>query len=201
MAEIISKKEAGELIKTKGRVIGSVIRSDIKFILRKGGEDGLKMIEKEIEKLGYPLKLNEIKTTEFYPIGLKALFLVVTKNVFDFSDEGMREMGRELPKFPSVMRFFMKLFSLNEKLFFQRVAPFWKKFVTIGEIVVPVFDEENKRVIATLKDFNIHPVFCPYIEGIFSVLVKIATGSDKVTCKETKCPFKGDEFHEFLIEY
>lgn len=201
MAEIISKKEVGELIKIKGKVMGSVIRSDIEFILRKEGEDSLEMIEKEMEKLGCPLKLNEIKTTEFYPIGLRALFLVATKNVFNFSDERMREMGRELPKFPSVMRFFMKLFALNKKLFFQRVAPFWKKFVTVGEINIPVFDEKNKRVIATLKDFNIHPIFCPYTEGIFTVLVKIATGSDKVTCKETKCPFKGDKFHEFLIEY
>ncbi|MFQ6083744.1 MAG: hypothetical protein ACE5WD_10330 [Candidatus Aminicenantia bacterium] len=200
MEKIISKEIAKKLMKSKGELRGAVFETDISFILREKGKEGLKKVEEEMKRLGYPFRYKNIRTIEFYPIGLRAVSLLAIKKVLGFSDEKIKEMGAEVPRFSSVIRFAMKFFSKEKKLFFENASELWKRFLTTGEFK-SVLDEKNRMAISTLKNFNIHPIFCTYLLGIIPAFHKLITGAKEITCKETKCSFRGDEFHEFLVKH
>ncbi len=153
-----------------------------------------------MEKLGYPFKYEKIRIMDFYPIGLRAVSLLVIKKVLGFSDEKIKEMGAEVPKSSFIMRLSLKFFSFakNPELWYRNATMLWKRFLTVGEFSVPEFDEEKKRVIIRIKNFNIHPVFCTYMSGILKTFHELARAAKNVTCQETKCPFRSDDYHEFL---
>lgn len=201
MKQIISQEKAQKLAIIKGRTRGVVIKPDIQFILRERGQEGLDKVKTKMRELGTSLDLENLKTAEMYPLGIRTIFLLVAKQVLDFSDEDIKEMGKGVPKHSSIIRFFMRSFILNRKRFFQKAPAFWERFVTIGKVKVSSFSEEEKRVVVQMKEFNVDPVFCPYIEGVFSSFVKIITGAKKIVSRETKCSFQGDDYHEFVLEW
>lgn len=201
MEQIIPKEELERLEKIKGKIRGLLIKAEMRFIIKEGGEESLKKIEEEMGRLGYSFKCNDVRIMKFYPIGLRTAFLLVTKQVLGFSDDKIREMGSETPKFSPIIRFFMPVFSLDMERFFERVPSLWKKFCTIGRIVIPLVDEENRKIIGQLRNFKVHPIYGPYLEGTFGALVKMATGAKESVCKETKSPFRGDDYHEFVISW
>lgn len=201
MESIISKQIAEELMKMEGKARGLSIKGDIEYIIHKEGKEGLKRLEEEMERLGYPFKYEEIKITKFYPIGLRAVTLLVMKKILGFSDDKIREIGAESLKFSPVIRFLMPIFALNTKEFVERTPSFWGKFSTIGTIVILVVDEKNKKIRGQLKDIKVHPIIGLYIEGLFAALIKIVTGSKEAVCKAIKSPFRGDDFYEFEINY
>ena len=48
-------------------------------------------MEKELAKLGHPLSYQKISNMDFYPVGLRALSLLVIKGIFDFDNEKIRD--------------------------------------------------------------------------------------------------------------
>ncbi len=202
MEKIILKEKAKKLYENSpGKVRGIVMKSDVKFIMRESGREGIEKMEKEMKDLGFPLKLEKISSMEFYPNGLRAIFLLSAKKALNMSDDKMRDMGRNVAKFSAILRLFIGSFLIDRKTFFDKAPSFWDKFVTVGKVNIEKIDEKKKTLTATLTGFDVDPVFCPYIEGIFSGFVKIAMGARKVECKEIKCTFKGDDRHEFVISW
>ncbi len=201
MEEIVSKEKADELMKISGEIRGIVIKADAQFIERRKGKESLEKVEKEMERLGYPLKYDEIRAMGFYPIGLRTLNLLVIKQALNFSEKDIREMGMESAKVPALIRFFMKHFLQRKDVFFRKIPMLWKKFSTLGRLENVMFDERNRKLIVALKDFDVHPLYCLHIQGLFYTLLKIITGSNQVSCEETKCVYKGDECHEFLLKW
>ncbi|MFQ6049875.1 MAG: hypothetical protein ACE5J0_02440, partial [Candidatus Paceibacterales bacterium] len=128
----------------------------------------------------------------------RAVSLLAIKKVLGFSDEKIEEMGAEVPKYSSVIRFAMKFLGLvrNVETYYQNIPRMWKRFVTVGEFWAES-NEEKKRVIIRIKALNIHPILCTYLLGILPAFHEIARGR-KATCQETKCPFRGDNYHEFI---
>jgi len=64
---------------------------------------------------------------------------------------------------------------------------------------VSKFNEENKELVIRLKDFKLHPLYCIYLEGyIERVLLFVEQG---VETRETKCPFRGDPYHEYTSKW
>lgn len=204
MEQIISKEIAEKLMKVKGELRGAVFKTDIQFILKEKGKEGLKKIEKEMERLGYPFEYEKIRVTSFYPIGLRAVSLLVMKKVLGFSNEKITEMGFEAPRSSFILRLSMKFlaFTRSAKLWYQNTPGLWRKFVTIGEFSVPEFDEKDKKiVIDRIRDFNVHPILCTYLLGILPSFNELARGLSGLTCKETKCSFQGGKYHEFLVKW
>lgn len=200
MEEVITKEIAKKLMELKGEVRGLVFSSDVVFILKKKGKEGVIEVEEEMRRLGYPLNYEKIKSTTFYPIGLRIVSLLVIKRVFSFSDEDIREMGRDVPKFFLLVRLYLKFFSMDKKDFFENASELWKKIVTVGQFNTSL-DEENRISRTILTDFNMHPILCIYLSGIIPTFHKIITGEENVITKETKCIHRGDEFHEFITEH
>jgi len=201
MNQELTKEIAKKLMEIKGEARGVVFKTDIEYILGEKGEEGIKKLEDELEKLGYPVKFKEIKTMEFYPVGLRAISLLAIKKVFNFDDEKIKEMGFYGTKISLIIKFFIKYVFSFQRVFFKESPKIWREHWTIGEMAPVELNEEKKYAILRLKDFNLHPIYCRFLEGYISGLIQLMVKSPKIICEETKCTFRGDEYHEYLIKW
>lgn len=196
---MLTKKQAEKFMEIKGEVRGMTFKGDLEFVLEDKGKEGLKRVEDRLAELGFPLKYKEIKPMDFYPMGLSPISLLTIKEVFNFNEEDLKRWGTSVVKFSLFMKIFMKYFG-SLKLIASQVSKMWRKHYTIGKLEMPEFSEEKRYAILRLKDFKIDPAYCDIYLGYFS---KTAEMVEKfpVTCKETKCMFRGDKYHEFLLTW
>jgi len=201
MSQELTKELVQKLLGIKGEVRGVVFRTDREYVLRKKGEEYLEKVEKELEKLGYPIKYEEIKSMNFYPIGLRILSLLVIKEVLNLNDDAIKEMGLVATKSSLIIKILAKFFFSLQRVFATEAPKIWKKHYTIGEIEPVELNEEKKYAILRLKDFKVHKIMCTYLEGYFCGIGQLIIKTSKIESKETKCPFLGDEYHEFLLTW
>ena len=83
MEEILNKKIAQKLMQMKGELRGLAIKDDAEFILKNQGKEGLEKLERKLAEVGVPIKYGEIRSTDFYPIGLEPLTLLAIKKLFN----------------------------------------------------------------------------------------------------------------------
>jgi hypothetical protein len=194
-------QELEKLMKIKGEVRGAVFKTDAGYILKEKGKEGLKKVEEELEKLGYPIKFKEIKTMGFYPVGLRALSLLVVKKVFNFDDEKIKEMGFFATKISLIIKIFIRHFLSAQRVFSREAPRLWKEHYTIGELIPVELNEEKRYAILRVKDFNVHPILCTYLGGYFCGVLQMIEKCSRVTFEERKCTFKGDDYHEYLLKW
>ena len=199
MEQIISKEELGDLMRIEGKVKGDGMKSWAEFIVKEEGEEGLKKLEDTITTLGYPIKYREIKAMLFYPVGLEAATLVAIKRLFHYDDSKFQEMGKFGVKFSIIVRIFMKYFVAPEKLL-KKASAMWGRGTTIGNLVVAEYNKEKKYLILRLENHKVHPIHCQVFKGSIHNALQMILKSE-VTCQETKCPFRGDNYHEFLLKW
>ena len=196
--EKITKDELDKLMEIKGEVRGAVFQTDAKNVLVKEGEEGLQKLEKRVKNLGYDIDYRSGKATDWHPVGLRIISLLLIKDTFNWSDAEIREMGKRAPKFSFLVKFIFKLFAPLGKLI-KEIPSDWKEHYTIGEMEVTKFDKENKEMVLYVKDFKIDPIFCIYLEGyIERILLFVEQG---VKTRETKCMFRGDPYHEYTSQW
>ena len=196
---MISKKEIDDSMKLKGEARGVAIRDDLDFVIETKGKEGLKKVEDKMAELGFPLKYKEIKPMHFYPMGLANLCLLVIKDVFNFNEDDLRKWGASLVKFSIFSKIFMKYFG-SFKLIAKESPKNWRNHYTIGTLEMPEYSHKKRYTILRLRDFKAHPIHCPILEGFFARISQMVV-KHPATCKETKCMFKGDKYHEFLITW
>ena len=200
MEQIISKEELDELIKIKGEMRGITIKPGTEFVLREEGEEGLKELGDTMAELGYPIEYKKMKPLDLYPMGLIAISLLTTKRFFNYDDKKFQEMGRFCAKVPFLVRVFImgRVFSINR---IMKEAPrMWKKYFTVGEFKVIELNEEKKYIVSRLENFVLHPLYCKVFGGFISAICKMIV-KNPVTCEETKCVHRGDNYHEFLLKW
>lgn len=192
-------EEIQKLKSHPGKMIGTGIIEDKKFILAKEGPEGLEKINKELAALDCPT-YQDIKHGEWYPISCVMISFILAQKLFGWSDETMRELGRHSTKISLLMRAMTKHFVSPRKIFDS--APFyWKKFYTVGEMETLDFSEEKKFALFRVKDFPGHRLFCRIMEGIIEQVASFARG-EGIKCREIKCRLKGeDEGHVFKLTW
>lgn len=197
--QIISKEEFKELIQIEGQVRGDGMKNKAKYILEKKGRQGLKDLEKAISDAGYPMNYQSLEKMELYPVGLEAATLIAIKRIFDFQDDDFRELGKIESKFTLIIRLFMKYFiSLDRAT--SEAPRMWRKYYTVGDLEIPELNKEEQYLKLRLKDFSPTPLLCRTHEGYFSGIFKLVVRKP-VSCREVKCVHRGDDYHEFLIEW
>jgi len=199
MEKEIDKEELSKLIKMNGEVRGVALKSHADFILQQKGQIELDKLENILVELGYPIKFKEIKTWDFYPIGIEIIEMLTIKNLFNFEDKKFEEIGT----FGSVSSFIMKLFMRyfgSIKMVAKEAPSIWKKYYTIGELKVKELNEKERYIILDVENFFIHPLHCFHLKGFFSSVVQMVTKTNP-SCEETKCVHRGDSFHEFVIKW
>ncbi len=195
----ITKEEVEKIMSAEGEVRGTTFKTDEAFIQREVGEDGPKKVEEELQKMGHPLKYADMNGMDFYPIGMRILSLIAIKKALNFSDEKIKEMGSNAPRASLLIKFFMKHFLSPEKTF-ARSGEMWDKHYTAGKLEAVNVDIAGKTVVMRLTGVKIHPIFCTYLAGYFGGVGKLVVQKEAET-KEHKCPFNGDDVHEFTIKW
>jgi hypothetical protein len=190
-------EEIKKLIESRGKVRGVVFQTDAEYVRQKKGEEGLKALEKKTKELGYPIDYDRIKTMDWYSLGGRVVSLLAAKEVFNWGNKEIDDMGNSAPKYSFVVKMLLKYFlSLRRSL--EEVPTYWAKHYTVGELEFIELDEEKKYYIIRLKNFKIHPILCTYLVGYFRRFSQYVIKSKKITVEETKCMFKGDPYHEFV---
>lgn len=199
MEQIISKQKLDELIKIKGEIRGVSIKNLQKYLIQEEGEEGFRKLEEAMASLGYPMMYRETKPLDFYPLGREAVILVVIRKLFDYDDEKFQDIGKFQSKYSLIVRTFLKYFVSLDKV--AKEAPrFWRKYYTVGDLAITDFNKEKKYVIVRIENFNYVPEGCQIFIGFFPEIIQMITG-EKTKCEEKKCPFEGNEYHEFLITW
>ena len=201
MDEKLTNELVKKLLEIKGEVRGVVFKTDFEYVLKNQGERGIEIVEKEFEKLNYPLKYKEIQTMNFYPIGLRAISLLVIKKVLNLDDEKIKEMGFFATKRSLMVKIFVKYFLSLERVFLKEAPALWKKHYTVGNLIPVELSEKEKYAIFRLKNFNIHPIVCKYLGGYFCGITQMIVNAKEISFEETKCSFLGNDYHEFLIKW
>jgi len=199
MEQIILKEELEGLKKIEGKIKGVGLKDILEFILKEEGKEGLKKLEDTMVTLGYSLRHRDIKGMSFYPLTLFAMLFLIIKKLFNYDRKKFQEMGRFCSKSSMIIRLYMKYLVSVDKVVKEAQA-MYRKYFTVGIVKIVEYNKEKKYIIGRGKENNIHPAHCQYLEGYFASLIEMVTKSS-VTCKETKCTFKGDPYHEFLMKW
>ncbi len=194
------KEEADRLMKQKGNIRGAVLKTHAVYIRHREGEEGVKKVEEKLKELGYSLKFKEIKLMGWYPDGLRVLAMLCAKKLFNWTEKDIFEMGNTAPKYSFIVSLFMKYF-LSVKDSYEASPGYWRKHFDFGELEAPEFNEKEKYLVVRLKGYKSHPLECVYQRGYFLRIAQYVIKSKKITIEETKCPFRGDRFHEHIIRW
>jgi len=200
MGEEINSGIVKELMKIKGEARGVHLKNDGDFVLKEKGKEGIEKLEKELEKLGCPIKYGKINQFDFYPAGMRIISLLAIKKTFGWTDEKIEELGAYAMQVSWVIKLFTKYFFSIEKTL-KEAPKIWSKYFTIGELEVEKYDFEKNYVILKVKNFNLHPIYCICLKGVLLGVIKMVVKSKKIICEEIECLFKNGKDHEFLIKW
>jgi len=196
----ITKAEIKKLMEIPGKVRGVVFATDLEYVKEKKGERGVGLLKKKIEEWGNPIDYKKVKVTEWYPVGLRAISLLAIKEAFGWGDKEIKDLGNCAPKYSFIVRMLMKSF-LSLKRSFEETPKYWTKHYTVGKLEDYEFNDKEKYLVLRLHDFKIHPILCIYYLGYYLRISQYVFESEKITIEETKCMFRGDAYHEFVIRW
>ncbi len=195
------QETAKMLTSLEGNVKGELFRNHAEYIKHREGEEAVKKVEKRMAELGAPVVFDEIKSYQWTKEGLSALVLLVAKDIFNWKDEDIYEMGRFAPKVSFIISVLVQYFVSTERVF-NRMPEYWRKHFDFGEL--ESFDFEDKdgvgKGFVRVKDYNVHPVTCLYHSGYFKGSAEFTMKKGKeIDVEEVKCVHRGDPYHEHII--
>lgn len=197
---MLTKQEAENLMKIKGNIRGEAILTDVEYVRYREGEKGVNLLEERLIELGYPLKFKEIKSLEWYPVWIDIFKILAIKEIFNWTDKDIFEMANFAPKVSFLVKMLMKYF-LSVRRSFEESPKYWKQHMDFGELDAHEFNEKEKYMVFWVKEYKTHPIMCIVCAGYFLRMAQFVVKSQKITIKETKCMFKGDPYHEYVIRW
>ncbi len=193
-------EEAAKLMEIQGNVRGEVLRVNVAYIRFREGEEGLILVEEKLGELDFPLKLKGFKSLKWYPESLSVLIILVAKEIFNWSDNDVFEMGNSAPKSSFIFQLLMRNF-LSSRKSFEESPKYWKAHFDFGELETFEFNEKEKYFTIRVKGYKFHPIMCIYYSGYFLRIAQFIIKSEKITIKEIKCVYRGDSYHEYMINW
>ncbi|MBM3258084.1 MAG: hypothetical protein FJZ05_02645 [Candidatus Nealsonbacteria bacterium] len=203
MKKILTEEIAKNIMKMKGEARGIAMKQDGEYILKEKGKDGLTKVERELEKIGCPMKYSEISSMKFYPGGLRVLSLLAFKQAFNTDDEAIRNICAFQPKTSLVIRLFAKYFFSVPNIM-KKIQDMWKKYWNCGKMTFTEYNEKEGKAVVRIEGMDIDPIWCRCIEGYLASLGELILPQkkgEKIQCKETKCQSRGEKYHEFVINF
>ena len=192
------EEQIKELKNISGNVLGEKFYTTFNYLKTRKKKQEIKEIFKKMEKLGYPINLQKISSSEMYPIKTVIIFFIVIKNIFNWTDKDFFEMGRYAPKISFITRIFLgNLISI--KTIFNKAPSIWKRHYDFG--LLETVEIKEKHFIVRIKNFDVHPIICPYHGGYFQMMAEFCLKNKEIKTVETKCIHKGDEYHEYLMSW
>lgn len=194
------QEEIPELLKMEGKERAADIDYLTNYVKRKEGEDGYNSLIKELKKYGFKIPDFENKSKiKWISAGIPHAFLVGAARYFDWSEKDVFEMGKQALTMSVSLKIFMRYFVLAESSI-QKSLNNWQKYYSWGEGKLLSFNKKKKEGMLELSDFWTHPLVCIYLEGVFSQILEISTGSNKAKVKEIEYQ-KEDNNHKFKLTW
>ncbi len=194
-----SLQEIADKLKSfNGNVKGEVFKTHADYIKSKEGPEGIKRLEEKMAELGAPINFSEIKPFEWVNEGMSSLTIIVAKEVFDWTDEDVFEMGRFAPKFSFIIKVLIQYLVSIDSLV-ENASKYWKKHYDFGSLEKVYYNKEEERAIIREHGFQTHPVVSLYHAGYFKGLCEFALKNKNIEIKETASTYKGDNYNEFEI--
>ena len=197
--EKITREKAQKFMSIPGEARGVTLKVDWEYVLKKEGEQGLKKVEEKMAELGYPLKFNEIKTMDFYPLGLDALSMAVIAELFNYDKDTFIEIGEMAVKFSIFLKVFLKYFVSPQQVV-SEAPKMWRKHYSTGDLKIIEFNMDKGYAVLRLENFSLHKIHCYNLLGYFSKILEMIMKA-KVTGEEKKCTFEGDKYHEYFLKW
>lgn len=196
----ITEEDINKILSAEGEVRGVVFKTDYHYIVDNFGVEGLKKVEAELEVMNCSFDYEtETDNMSFYPIGLRVLSLIAISRAFNLDSEGIKNMGFNAPKISLMIKFFMRYFLSPEKIM-EKAGEMWDKHYSVGRLDVGEVNSEENYMRGHLYEIDLHPIFCDYLTGYFSSIIKMGVGKE-TKGEEAKCTHKGDDQHEFLVTW
>src|SRR3989339_1363022 len=95
---MLSQEEIERIVQMKGLARGAVFRTDFEYVQSKEGKSGVEKLEQAMEKLGCKIAYENIQNTEWLPVGLRIVSVLVAKDLFSWEDKEIFTMGYIAPK-------------------------------------------------------------------------------------------------------
>lgn len=198
--KIFNKETVQRLRKLSGKARGIHFTLDAQYLKEKEGEQALQKVERVLEKVGCELKYQDIKRLNFYPIEWRAFSLLAMKKALNFSDQDFRELGAYSAKVSLVVRLYLKFFYSIHRIT-EKGPQIWEEYFTAGKLSIPEYSKEEKFVRIKIEGLNLCPAFCRDLEGYFRAIIGMVVPASQRKCQEKKCPFWGNQHHEFLATW
>ncbi|MDI6602506.1 MAG: hypothetical protein QME57_00075 [Patescibacteria group bacterium] len=194
----ITKEEIEKLMKIPGEIRGDALMVLLNTIKEKEGEKEAELFKKKMGELGF--SFDKIDYLKWCPVGFLAISLLIMKEIFNWDEKDFFELGNLSFKMGFIPRILSKYFASVSRIL-KEAPKIWAKFHTSGKLELYQLNEKKKFTILRLKEYKIHPLVCNVNRGAFLRIAQYVIKSKKITIEETKCMFKGDPYHEFLIRW
>jgi predicted hydrocarbon binding protein len=185
----------------KGSVKAVALQTDKIYIEIQKIENGVTLVEEEMEKMGFPFHYITLKSpTDLVPLSIRVASLLAIKKVFHLEEEQIKEMGRLATK----SSFFTKLtlrYLVSLKKMAKEIPRHWQRHYTVGSMDPGELHEDERFLIVRLRDFNAHPIFCTYLSGYIIGDIELIGSFATLAVKETTCQHRGDKYHEFRVTW
>lgn len=199
--EMLINETVENISQIKGAVKAVTLQTDKIYIEIQDSINGISLVEKEMEKMGFPFRYNSlIAPTDLIPLSIRIASLLAIKKVFHLEDYQIKEIGRLATR----SSFFTKLtlrYLVSLKKMAREIPRHWQRHYTVGSIDPGELHEDEHFFIVRLRDFMTHPIFCTYLSGYIIGVVELIGNFPNLTIQETKCRFRGDEYHEFRVTW
>ncbi len=191
---------ADELKNFTGKVRGEAFRTRLEYIRKKEGEEGVKSLQKKMNDLGVDIDLEKISRDAWMNEGINSLSVVVAKEIFNWSEEDVFNLGRFAFKTSFLTKTVLKYFVSMEKALLV-ADKYWKKYYDFGELKLAEFNKKEKYAVVRKKGYETHPLLCIQHIGYITAGAELLLRNDNIFVEETKCIHKGDEYHEYKISW
>lgn len=180
---MVSKQDAERFMKMEGHVKGTVFQTDAKYINKTWGQDGLRKVQAKLAQLGCPIDYENAKALQWYPLGLRPLSLMTIQETFNLSNDQMKTMGYNAPKFSFLVKLIAKFF-ISPKMTVEQAPGFWDRHWDKGKLESEYNEKENYAIVK-ISDFELPPVGQIYLEGYFQRIMELSVGKPVVS-KQTE---------------
>lgn len=193
------KKEISNFAGIKGECRGVTLKTDAEYIISNYGQEALKKVESQLREWEHPINYDSVNETGLYPMYLRLFSLLAIKEALKLNDNNIIKMGNTAPRFSLIIKSFIRVF-LTIDTVMDQFSNGWAKHYTEGSLDKIYFNKKEKKAVLGLH-FKLHPLFCLYMKGYLLRSFQMLLPDNKVTARETKCVFKGDEYNEYTITW
>ncbi|MDG6219945.1 MAG: hypothetical protein QCI38_00670 [Candidatus Thermoplasmatota archaeon] len=182
---------------SKGNCRGAVFKSNLGYIKKKYGTQGLDYISSHMKKEGFDVDFDKITDTDWYPMSWRAAFLDAANQLFKENPDEFFALGKYAALNIARMAIFVRYTKETEKVVSEGDQN-WQKHWDVGTLFVD--KNVHGQTVVVLKDFDLGPHQCKYLEGYFVGAAELS-GAKNVRIKESMCVSQGDEHHKFQLTW